>query len=262
MALLFSILVSAVGADSPEALFEQANAAYGKGAYSEAATIYERLISDGVHDPVVFFNLGNAYFCAGRLGPAVANYERALRLAPDFERARVNLDHALATRERNLAPPLPSWLEQTVLFWHARLAPRAVCVVALVSWCVFWTILCIRRWRTFVYSRPLLIAIAIWTLPFGVFAWVKAHPPALAVASMERVPVQYVIGDTDRVHFELFAGDRVLVEERRGQWLRIATSDGRRGWTQANAMTIVGPPYEPAPPAPEPPEQSRTGGAG
>lgn len=262
MVLLFSILMPVLGAISPEAIFEQANTAYQKSAYAEAASLYEQLVSDGVHDPVVFYNLGNAYFNAGRLGPAVANFERALRLAPDFERARVNLDHALAQAHRRLAPPLPSWWEQTVFFWHSGLAPRAVYTLALLAWCLFWGVLSVHRWKPFAYSRAVVVALVISTFIFGLSAWVKAHPPTLAVASREQVPVRYVLGESDTVHFELFAGDRVLVEENRGEWLRIATTNGQRGWTKTNAMTLVGPPYVPAPPATPTSNQSRMDGAG
>ena len=130
MALLFSILVSAVGADSPEALFEQANAAYGKGAYSEAATIYERLISDGVHDPVVFINLGNAYYM--REGWACRGQQRkGTSAGADFD-APDEPDNARNART-DLAPRA-FWLEQPA-FWHAAGAARRL-RVALVS-CVF-----------------------------------------------------------------------------------------------------------------------------
>jgi tetratricopeptide (TPR) repeat protein len=262
MVPLFFILIPILGAISPEAVFEQANTAYGDGAYDKAASLYEQLISNGVHDPVVFYNLGNAYFNAGRLGPAVANFERALRLAPDFERARVNLDHALAQAERRLARPLPSWWEQTVLFWHSRLAPRSVYTLAIVSWCLLWVVLSVRRWKPFPYSRVLVTALAVTTLLLGLSAWAKAHPPALAVASVQRVPVRYARGEGETMRFELFEGDRVLVEERRGDWLRIATADGRQGWTRADALTKVGPPYVPAPAAKPASNESRTDGAG
>jgi len=247
MAPLFSILCVVAAVSSPEALFDEANAAYGAGRYDEAAALYEQLIADGVHDAVVFFNLGNACFSAGRLGPAVANYERALRLEPGFDRARMNLDHALASAQRRLAPPLLPWWEQTIFFWHERLSPQFVSAAAALCWCAFWALLGLRRYRRFAYSRLLLAGVALAALAFGISAWAKAHPPAIAVASQERVPVRYALDDTGTVHFELSAGDRVRVEERQNAWLLVSTTDGQRGWTEAAAMTLVGPPYTPAP---------------
>ena len=59
--------------------------------------------------------------------------------------------------------------------------------------------------------------------------------------------MRYALDDTGTVHFELSAGDRVRVEERQNAWLLVSTTDGQRGWTEAAAMTLVGPPYTPAP---------------
>ena len=261
MGILFSILMSLPGASSPEVLFEEANMACSQGAYAEAAAMYEQMILDGVHDPVVFFNLGNAYLYAGRLGPAVANFERALHLAPDFKRARVNLDYALASAERRLARPLPPWWEQTLLFWHDRFSPRFVYAAAVVSWFLLWSVLAVRRWRPFRYSRLLVLVVAGAAGLFGMSAWAKAHPVPVAVASQASVPVRYAIGDTDVVHFELYAGDRVAVEERQSGWILISSADGKRGWASGEDMTFVGPPYEPAPAEKAPQAETRMGGA-
>lgn len=249
MTPLLSILLAIVAADAPEAVFAQANAAYGEGAHLEAARLYEQLVSDGVHDPVVFYNLGNAYFSAGRLGAAVANYERSLHLAPTFERARANLGHALSTGARQLARPLPPWWEQTVLFWHAPFSPRFSVTAAVVAWWGFWGLLCVRQVRPYAYSRVLLACSLLVAVAFGASAWAKSHPLELAVASHEEIPVYYAARPGNAVVFELFEGDRVRVEERHGGWVRIATADGRRGWVEVSAMTIVGPPYAPGPAA-------------
>ena len=259
MAPLFSILLTVVAAGVPEAVFAQANAAYGDGAHLEAATLYEQLISDGVHDPVVFYNLGNAYFNAGHLGAAVANYERALHLDPALERARANLEYALSTGAQQLARPLPPWWEQTVLFWHTPFSPRFSATAALASWLGFWVLLCVRQVRPYAYSRFLLTCVAVMALAFGASAWAKYHPPALAVACREQIPVYYAARPGNAVAFELLEGDRVRVEERQGDWLRIATADGRRGWAEANAMAVVGPPYAPGPAADEPMDEAAGG---
>jgi tetratricopeptide (TPR) repeat protein len=254
------ILCVLSAASSPEARFEEANAAYGAGRFDEAAVLYEQVIADGIHDAVVFFNLGNACFSAGRLGPAVVSYERALRLEPGFERARVNLDHVLASAQRRVAPPLPPWWEQTFFFWHGRLSPQWVTMAAALSWCAFWILLALRKYRRFAYARRLLALVAFVTLAFGISAWAKAHPAAIAVACQESVPVHYARGDLDTVHFELSAGDRVQVEERQSGWLLVSTGDGRRGWVDAAALALVGPPYDPV--VPVMPGAPKTGGAG
>jgi len=92
MALMLTVLL---GVDSFAQTFEQANDAYARGAYEEAARGYEALIAESIEDPAVFFNLGNAYYKQWRLGCAIANYERALRLEPGMPDARDNLGQAV-----------------------------------------------------------------------------------------------------------------------------------------------------------------------
>ena len=54
------------GATPFEENFDRANAAYYQGHYAEAARHYEELVAASVENPVVFYNLGNAYHRQGR----------------------------------------------------------------------------------------------------------------------------------------------------------------------------------------------------
>ncbi|CAK8725293.1 TPR repeat-containing protein [Candidatus Electrothrix laxa] len=83
--LVSSWAVVAAGAEEQNAavsLFEQANILHTQGEFQQAAEQYSGIISTyGVSAPLLY-NLANSYAAAGEVGPAVLNYERALRLAP------------------------------------------------------------------------------------------------------------------------------------------------------------------------------------
>ncbi len=69
--LINSIQVSEKMADSDA--MDAANALYEDRHYAETIQIYEQIVSTGVRDSRVFFNLGNAYFQNGDIGRAILN---------------------------------------------------------------------------------------------------------------------------------------------------------------------------------------------
>ena len=242
-----------LGASTFDETFVDANGAYRAGLFPEAAQAYEHLVASSVADPVVFYNLGNAYYRNGQLAEAIANYERALALDPTLNVARENLGEALRGTERGLAPPRSSAWEEALLFWHDGLAPGLTRGLAFVTWLLFWAALGLRLWRPYPFSRTAAGALLALSLLFGLSLWSKAHPPLIAVAAETRVPVRFGTNPNETVRFELFEGDRVAIEERRTvnsgpeagkRWARVITAGGERGWVPETHLAFVGPPYE------------------
>jgi hypothetical protein len=56
--------------------------------------------------------------------------------------------------------------------------------------------------------------------------------------------VRFGYRPAETVHFELYEGDRVRVDEEKNGWVRVETHDGERGWTEASGLYFVGPPYD------------------
>lgn len=71
---------------------QQADSAYNAENYKEAIELYNKSIAEEGRSSDIYYNLGNAYFRADKLGQAVLSYERALRLDPANKDARTNLE--------------------------------------------------------------------------------------------------------------------------------------------------------------------------
>jgi len=237
------VLFSALAA--PPA-FEQALAAYDAQRYDEAVQQYEALVAEGAADPVLFYNLGNAYFRLENLAAAIANYERALQLDPRLGAARTNLERAVSATKRKLARPLaPGWQESLVP-WDERLRKDEVRMLALMCWAAFWSVL---FWRVMNRRKGQAILAAVLLAAacgFIVSLYAKSYPVHLAVANRDELEVRTGANPADTLRFTLSTGDRVRVEATDGEWLRVATVDGERGWAPAASFVQVGPPYVPA----------------
>lgn len=239
-----SLLVWALlGASAFDQTFERGVEAYERGRYTESIAAFEHLVDQGVVDPALFYNLGNAYYRNGQLAPAIAYYERALQLNPGLRNAQENLRRAVAQTERAMSRPQPSEWEQSLFSWHFGLSRRASASVALVFWALGWVLLSVRLLRPWPYFRRAATAALVIALVFGVSWWLKADPPMLAVASEPRVPVRYGTRAEEAVRFELYEGDRVLIDARKNGWVRVVTSGGERGWASAHQLLFVGPPF-------------------
>ncbi|MBI1319623.1 MAG: hypothetical protein GC168_11850 [Candidatus Hydrogenedens sp.] len=249
-ALLF---VTALGAsEAMQQAFENANTAYQAEQFQDAARQYQEIVNAGVADPVVFYNLGNARFRMGELGPAVANYERALQLAPRMRGARDNLRYAIAATSNRLARPLRDSWREALLFWDDSLTLTETRWGGIVLWVAFWAVLLaryLRRDKRLTYAAVLLF-LAAAALITSTYA--KQFPMQLAVASGDSVAVRTGTSDDDTLRFELKPGDRVRVQDTRPGWLQVSTVNGDRGWAREEGLILVGPPYT-APRAPETP---------
>lgn len=91
-ALLLAAVPPAMAFDE---LFGRAQAAYDDGRFAEAVLLYEALLSNGVANAEVHYNMANACFKDGDLPNAVWHYRTALHDAPRDPDLQANLRFAL-----------------------------------------------------------------------------------------------------------------------------------------------------------------------
>lgn len=238
------MLTAVFAAGAFDETFESSVEAYRNGDFQASIQSLEQLASQNVIEPAVYFNLANAYYRLGELGPAIANYERALQLDPSMRDAQDNLSSAIERTERALPKPLPPEWERAVLFWHDGFRPGTSFRWAVAFWVLAWGSVGLRQFRPIPYIRAAASAFGVIAVLFAASWWVKSHPQELAVANAARVPVRYGTHESESVRFELYEGDRVNVDRRDGAWVRVVAADGERGWAKSDALIFVGAPFD------------------
>ena len=100
LALAVMLAAGAASAATPQ----EAKTHYDAGRWEEAAAAFTSLSAAAPREPAWHYGRGGSLLKAGRLGPAVAAYERAFALAPRAGDARANLDFALRRAGEELVP--------------------------------------------------------------------------------------------------------------------------------------------------------------
>ena len=142
---------------------ESANRAFQTGHYEDAARLFQDAISLRGYSAPLCFDLANAQFKAGHLGPALLDYERARYLDPGD--ADINRNLQLARHQAGLEPDPYRWWQVVIrsINWTVWLGVIAACLVLLLAAMIGSA--CARAWtaRT---QRP----VPVWPKIFrGIF---------------------------------------------------------------------------------------------
>jgi tetratricopeptide (TPR) repeat protein len=249
---LLSAAAPRARADLLDDAWRRGNEAYLRGDFRGAVTAYEQLDRQGLRSAHLSYNLGNAYFRQGQLGPAIWAWERALALDPDADDARYNLERARKIVARRVQDKIegadrdPSWIR---LVTELSLSTETWLFAAL--YVSFFVALGLRvRAR-----RAAQVSGTEPTPLWGALAAILGVTAALAAAllvgrvALDRTPFAVVLPDqlavkegadsNYRTTFEVHAGLRVRVLEREQGWARVRLANGLEGWVAERDVGLL-----------------------
>ena len=226
-----------------QSAFEEANAAYADGRYADAAAQYQALI-DETPDAVVYYNLGNAQFKQGELAQAILNYERALRLRPNYPDAKYNLAFAQSRITDNIVEQdffLSAWARAIRNNLHERtwlILSISLFLLALVGILLF--LLGREPWL-----RKTAFHIAWIALLFSLTAGLNAGSlHKRDTLRNEAIITQGVVNgksSPDRSGTDLFTvheGTKVTIRETLGEWCNIRVGN-YEGWVRQQNLERI-----------------------
>jgi tetratricopeptide (TPR) repeat protein len=229
-------------ADRIEEAWRRGNEAYLHGDYAAAVTAYEEVDRQGLRSSDVAFNLGDAYFRKGALGPAIWAFERALAFDPNDDDARYNLDRARKLAARRAQDRIegedkdPAWMRLA-----GALSPATATWAFVAFYLAFFVVLVGRRWARSEW-RPALIAGAAMLATAALLSGALLAGRVL----LDRIPFGVVLPDeiavkdgadvNYRTSFGAHAGLRVRIVDRDQDWLRIRLANGLEGWVRGQEI--------------------------
>ncbi len=227
-------------------LLEQANEAYINGEYSFAIELYEQVLENQKEAAELYHNLGNAYFKENRLGPAILNYKRALRLSPSDENIRFNLEVA-RSRIVDRIEPVP-------LIFYERWWKNFINLQAVDGWAVIglaFLLLFLGSLSMYFFSRRVgikklgfsLSLVFLLTTGLCFFAanrqYRHHYVEKEAIVFVPRVTAKSAPGQTSTDIFVIHEGTHVRITDNLGEWYQVKLANGNVGWINQKALEVI-----------------------
>lgn len=245
--LLFGILtiftLSSFGINTSK---NEANSLYNKGNYAAAAQAYEFLLQKNI-SPSLYYNLGNAYYKQDSIAKAVIAYERALRLSPDDNDIKFNLQLAQSKTIDNI----PSKSEMFFITWYKSLVNLLsidgwawISIFSLIliicGMCAFIQIkkLSIRKTLTKIFVILIILFVLSIFFAFQQKSFICSHDFAIVISPS--VVVKTTPDAAASKAFIIHEGTKLkIIDNSMDQWWEVVLDDGRKGWIEKGVAEVI-----------------------
>lgn len=229
-----------------EATIKEAEAAYTKEDYTKAIELYEGLLKTHGESAEIYYNLGNAYYKANKIAPAILNYERAQLLEPGDGDIRFNLQLARQKSVDKIEPVgnffLTEWFQSIQNMGSAD----AWAKTGIISFILFIGCLILFFFSKWIHLKKIGFYVGILLLVLVIFSNIFAGNQKDELVNRKGAivfaPTVTVKSSPDASGNDLFIlheGTKVSIKSKLGDWSEIEMEDGNVGWMPSKDITII-----------------------
>lgn len=243
--ILFTLLIS-VSAFAQDNVIKEAETAYAQEDYSKAIELYENILTTYGASAEIYYNLGNSFFKAGDMAPAILNYERALLLDPGDSDVRFNLSMAKERITDRIEPLgkffLVKWFEsvQNVFSVNTWGTIGIVCFILLIGCLIlFFFSKWLRLKKIGFYVGVFMLLVIILANVFAANQKDDLMNRKSAIVFSATVTVKSSPDNSGTDLFVLHEGTKVFVRNTLGEWSEIELEDGNVGWMPSKDIVKI-----------------------
>lgn len=236
--------VCAFAAVDYNTLWQAGNRCYQQKQYDSAAAYYEQIAALNADNAVIYFNLGNTYYRLNKIGPAVLNYERALKINPGYKEASENL----ALTQSRISSHIRSGNDIFFIRWWQALTRADMALlwssVAFITFALFMIVLFLRRFSATWGPR---IPVQVPGIVMFIFLCVLGIAFAAARNNAGHTDAVVMVNDAPLMNADLKGkplvlipeGTTVKIDDYNGDWIEVTLPDGRSGWLSQSLLAKI-----------------------
>jgi tetratricopeptide (TPR) repeat protein len=233
---------------SNNAQFMKGNDLYSEKEFDKALEAYTNLTERGIENANLYYNIGNCHIRKNRLGLAILNYKKALRLNSAHKEASNNLQFALSLTKDKQAEENPGFItgiwQRVFAFFNINTAAIVTLILFLIIIADLLIILLRFRHReksipVFVLTVFLFFFVLSMMITIARVSSYNSDKPAVLMA--ESAVGHSGPGDDFSRVFTIHEGMSLSLEEFQKGWALVKLPNGLGGWIPDDTFLKVNP---------------------
>ncbi|WP_321492009.1 BatD family protein [uncultured Desulfobacter sp.] len=221
-------------------VFVDAVRAYKAGNYADAAAQFESIAQNEVNNPDLFYNIGNAYLKSKDLGRAILWYERAKKLAPSDPDLKFNLDYAQSLLKDKKESGFS--FSSILYFWQGLVSLKWLQYASIslsFGFFIWATVQKARGRQIFSGTGILFFFLFVCTTMASGLEYNRINANVKAVIVADQADIRSGTMDNATLLFDLHAGTRVQVLEKKDNYIKIRFAKDKVGWVACKNAEII-----------------------
>ncbi|MDC7126725.1 MAG: hypothetical protein PQJ46_14235, partial [Spirochaetales bacterium] len=210
-------------------------------AFQKAADYYSELISAGIKNGSLYYNLGNTYVRLHKIGFAILNYRRSLLYSPNNQQVWYNLDYARSLQKNGFESNTENEVLHIIFFLHYLIPISIKVTILIVVNAAFWLFLILRRFG-YKWNIPLVVALIILLFSAAsVFVDMRNSKVLHGVVTADETIGRLGDNKSYESAFDgsLYDGVEFTVKQRRAGWVLAELPDNNLVWIEGEDCMII-----------------------
>ena len=221
--------------------FRAAISLYDQGKFVESSTAFQAIIDKGYSSPQLFYNAGCAFYKAGRIGLAIANFRRAERLNPEDADIKANLEFARLYTVDKIDQEGASFQTQIGRVLNV-LSPNQYFLISLLAIAILFGLLTLKRMgKVSIGSTSVVSLVLVAVICAVAMVWVLQNNYLIqeGVVTVEQTEIMSGPGDEFELQFEAHEGLMFTILESRPDYYLALFANQLKGWVRRSDVVTI-----------------------